>query len=69
MLPEFLQPQPHRYGFVLGLSEDGRVVHNLQDPRGTINQITGVREHDGKLYLGSLIDTAVGCIGAPSSVG
>jgi hypothetical protein len=31
-LPEFLQPQPVRHAFVLGLSLDGEVLHNLQHP-------------------------------------
>ena len=33
-LPDFLQPAPERYAFVLGLDADGSVVHNLQNPSG-----------------------------------
>ena len=54
-LPEFLQPQPAAHAFVLGLSLDGEVTHNLQHKgRDSFHPITGAVEADGKLYLGSL---------------
>ena len=53
-LPERLQPQPRRHGFVLGFDAAGRVVHNLQDPSGRVAMTTGARQHRGRLYLGSL---------------
>ena len=65
-LPERLQPQPARFGFVLGLDRHGNVTHNLQDPSGSFAMVTGVREHDGWLYLGSLIERAVGRARLPS---
>ncbi len=58
-LPEALQPQPVRHGFVVGFDGGGKLVRNLQDPAGGFAPITGVREHDGWLYLGSLTETAV----------
>jgi strictosidine synthase len=61
-LPEAMQPQPVRYGFVVGFDAGGKLVRNLQDPAGGFAPITGVREHDGWLYLGSLTETAVGRI-------
>lgn len=61
-LPEALQPHPPRYGFVLGIDEQGKVVHNLQDPSGRVAHLTGAREHDGRLFLGSLEDSAVAVI-------
>ena len=61
-LPEALQPKAPRYGFVLGVDEQAQVVHNLQDPSGHVAHITGVREHDGRLFVGSLEDSAVGVI-------
>jgi sugar lactone lactonase YvrE len=60
VVPEKLQPQPERHGFVLGFDDDGEVVANLQDPAGTYAPITGVREHDGWLYLGGLTESALG---------
>ncbi len=58
-LPENLQPQPVRHSFVLGFDGDGEVTHNLQDPEGGYAPITGAREHDGWLYLGSLTEPAI----------
>lgn len=59
-LPAFIFPEPPRYGFVLGLDLDGRVIHNLQDPAGGYAPITSVEEFGGWLYLGSLMETAIG---------
>jgi strictosidine synthase len=50
---------------VLGLDADGRVVHNLQDDGARYHYVTGVREHDGWLYLGSLVETAVARVRLP----
>ncbi len=58
-LPERFQPQPKRFGFVVGFDAGGNVVHNLQDPTGAFAMVTGVREHDGWLYAGSLTERAV----------
>ena len=58
-LPDELQPQPKRHGFVLGFDEAGRVVHNLQDPSGRVAMSTGAREHRGRLYVGSLSEPSV----------
>jgi hypothetical protein len=38
------------------------VVQNLQDPSGRIAHVTGAREHDGRLFVGSLEDSAVGVL-------
>lgn len=61
-----LQPTPKRYGFVLGLNMNGRVIHNLQEPSGnSYALITSVQEHEGMLYLGSLKEDALGRLPAP----
>ena len=55
-LPLFMQPAPVRHGFVLGIDENGNVIHNLQDPDlESYSPITSVEEENGVLYLGSLI--------------
>lgn len=64
-LPEATMPAPENYGFVLGLDLEGRVVHNLQDPSAAYAQITSVQEHEGMLYLGSLVEDAIGRLPAP----
>ena len=65
-IPERLQPKATRYAFVLGLNEQGEVVHNLQDPTGAFGEVTGVVEHEGYLYLGSLVEEAIGRIKLPT---
>lgn len=55
-LPDAVQPSPVRYGFVLGISEKGEVIHNLQDPAGGMASITSAKEINGSLYLGSLTE-------------
>jgi sugar lactone lactonase YvrE len=58
-LPDALQPQAKRLTFVAGFSADGPVTHNLQGPGDRFHYVTGVREHDGMLYLGSLVEGAI----------
>jgi sugar lactone lactonase YvrE len=60
-LPNFLQPAPKRYSFVLALDTNGKVVENLQD--GSSNcyaEIANVVERDGQLYFGSIGESTVG---------
>jgi sugar lactone lactonase YvrE len=64
-LPEALQPDATRSVFVLGIDANGAVVHNLQAPADSYHYVTGVREHDGHLYLGSLMDSAVARVALP----
>lgn len=58
-IPKRLQPPPERTTWVLGLDADGRVVHDLQGRTPGWWMATGVREHDGRLYLGSLETASV----------
>jgi sugar lactone lactonase YvrE len=59
-LPDKLQPQPVRHGFVVGFGEaTGAVVHNLQDPAGGFAPVTSARMHEGRLWLGSLSEPAI----------
>lgn len=55
-LPEAVQPAPVKYGFVLGIDEQGEVKYNLQDPEGGFAPVTSVKEIEGYLYLGSLTE-------------
>lgn len=65
-LPQFLQPDINRYGFVLGLDPNGQVVRNLQDPSPQCYaQIANVVEHKGKLYFGSIGESAIGRMNLP----
>lgn len=58
-LPEALQPKPKRYGFVLGLDGEGKVVYNFQDPSGKYAEITSVQQDGSFLYLGSLVENGI----------
>ncbi|WP_020409204.1 SMP-30/gluconolactonase/LRE family protein [Hahella ganghwensis] len=65
-LPDFMQPQPIHYGFVIGLNEEGGVVSNLQDPSGQhIFEVTSVEESQGHLLLGTLTGDRIGRLSAP----
>jgi len=64
-LPDALFQTTEGYSFVLGLDMDGRVVHNLQGLSGSYTTITSVQEHEGMLYLGSIIENAVGRLPVP----
>jgi len=60
-LPRFLQPQPKKQAFALGLGLDGHVVANLQYAGSdAYAPITSVREHGPFLYFGSLTYPAIG---------
>lgn len=65
-LPSALQPQPQKLGFVLGLDSSGTVVHNLQaSGPDAYAPITSVEAAGDSLYLGSLLQPAIGRLPAP----
>jgi hypothetical protein len=65
-LPERLQPKPVRTLWVLAVDATGAVVHDLQGPGDRYTMVTGMREHAGRLYLGSLAERAVAARDLPS---
>lgn len=58
-LPQALQPQPKRTVRVVAFDDDGRVVHDITGDAGSFHMATGVREHDGTVWLGSLQGSAI----------
>jgi sugar lactone lactonase YvrE len=58
-MPDRLQPQPKKTVWVLAYDADGTLVHDLQGPGTKYHMVTGVREHHGAVWLGSLVDTAI----------
>lgn len=58
-LPDALQPDVSRIAFVAGIDGNGTVTHNLQGHGVDFHYVTGVREHQGTLYLGSLAEPAI----------
>lgn len=58
-LPTALQPAPKREVGVLAVSAAGVVEHELRGEIDGWHMLTGVREHAGKLYFGSLDEPAI----------
>jgi hypothetical protein len=67
--PDRLQPAAQRYGLIVRVGADGQITQSLHGPSGSYSEITGVHEHDGWLYLGSLHETAVGRVPVPAADG
>ena len=58
-IPERLQPKHKRTVRVQAYDDDGRLVHDCDAPADGYHMVTGVREHDGRVWLGSLEEPAV----------
>lgn len=58
-LPDRVQPDVTRITWAVGINGDGDVVRNLQAPGDAYHYVTGVREHEGRLYLGSLVEPGI----------
>ena len=62
-LPEMMKPAPSRYGFVLRMSGDGKVVETLQDPAGRYALTTGaVTLPNGRIAVTSLTEPHLGLL-------
>jgi sugar lactone lactonase YvrE len=65
-LPERMQPAPRRTIRVQAYDDDGHLVHDvaLTAPAdtGRFHMPTGVREHDGRVWMGSLHEDAVAVV-------
>jgi len=58
-LPGRVQPKPKRTVRVMAFGDDGRVVHDRSLEADRFHMATGVREHNGRVWLGSLVEPAV----------
>lgn len=58
-IPEPLQPKPKRTVRAQAFDDEGRLVHDVERPGTAYHMVTGVREHDGRLWLGSLHEPAI----------
>ena len=62
-IPDALQPAPKRTVRVQAYNDEGTMVHDLQpgdaQHHGGYHMVTGVREHDGRVWMGSLHEPAV----------
>lgn len=69
-LPPSMRPPPPSQVWVLAVDpETGRVVYDLQGTHPEFGVTTGVREHDGVVWLGSIQGTAVACFAVPAAPG
>ena len=58
-IPEKLQPKPKRTVRVQAYDDTGTVVHDVDVQTADYHMVTGVREHDGRVWMGSLHEPAV----------
>jgi len=59
-LPRSLLPLGEPYGHVFAFDENGRVIEDLQDPKGTYPETTGATETADRLYIHSLHARTIG---------
>jgi sugar lactone lactonase YvrE len=65
-LPEVLQPRPKQTVRVQAFDDEGRLVHDLDADAGEYHMVTGVREHEGQVWLGSLDESALAVLSLPT---
>ena len=61
-IPEALQPKPKRTVRVQAYDDAGTLVHDLDVSTDRYHLVTGVREHDGRVWLGSLHEPAIAVV-------
>jgi sugar lactone lactonase YvrE len=61
-IPEALQPKVRRTVRAQAYDDTGRLVHDVQVTTERYHMVTGVREHDGRLWLGSLHEPAIAVV-------
>ena len=61
-IPTGLQPRPARCAWVQAYDDSGRLVHDLRLPHDQYAFVTGVREHEGRVWLGSLHEPAIAVV-------
>ena len=68
-LPGRWQPRPKPTAWVIAVNADGEIVADLQDSGAGYHLVTGVREHNGRLYLGSLAEQSIAALDLNDSGG
>ena len=61
-IPEKLQPKPKRTIRVQAYDDAGTLVHDVDVKEDGFHMVTGVREHDGRVWMGSLHEPAVAVV-------
>lgn len=65
--PEAVQPKPKRTARVMAFDGHGGLVHDIDADATRFHMVTGVREHAGRVWLGSLAEPAVAVLDRPVS--
>jgi sugar lactone lactonase YvrE len=58
-IPEKLQPAPKRRVLVQAYDDSGKLVHDVDIDTPDFHMVTGVREHAGRVWMGSLHEPGV----------
>ena len=58
-LPARLQPSPQQTVRVQAYDDQGRLVHDIEAEASSYHMVTGVREHDGDVWLASVEEPAI----------
>jgi sugar lactone lactonase YvrE len=58
-IPERLQPKPKHTIRVQAYDDSGRLVHDVDVDDAGYHMVTGVREHHGRVWMGSLHEPAI----------
>ena len=61
-IPEAVQPKPKRTVRVQAYDDRGTLVHDVDVSTDRYHMVTGVREHDGRVWLGSLHEPAIAVV-------
>ncbi|WP_301546917.1 SMP-30/gluconolactonase/LRE family protein [Gordonia sp. X0973] len=61
-VPEVLQPKPKHTVRVQAFDDEGNLRHDVHGDASRFHMVTGVREHGGQVWLGSLETDVVGVI-------
>lgn len=62
LVPERLQPRPQRTVRAQAYDDRGTLVHDIDVSTDDFHMATGVREHDGRVWLGSLHEPAIAVV-------
>jgi sugar lactone lactonase YvrE len=63
--PTALQPKPGRTVLAMAFDDAGRPVHDIEADASDFHMVTGVREQDGRVWVGSLVEPAIGWLDTP----
>jgi sugar lactone lactonase YvrE len=58
-IPSRLQPSPKQTVRVQAYDDQGTLVHDIEADASAYHMVTGVREHDGDVWLGSVEEPAI----------